>query len=49
MKKLNYKELIKESANELLFIEKQQERINCLNYVRFLRHLKEGSAETSYE
>lgn len=46
MKELNYKELIKESAEELLFIEKQQERINCLNYVRFLRYLKEGSAET---
>ena len=44
MKGLNYTEAIKESVSELKALEDLQKQVRYLNYVRFLRYLKEGSA-----
>ncbi len=44
MKGLNYIEEIKESVSELKALEASQTKVRFLNYVRFLRYLKDGSA-----
>jgi len=45
MKGLNYSEAIKESVEELKALESSQTKVRFLNYVRFLRYLKDGSAQ----
>lgn len=44
MRRLNYKEVIKESVAELLELEKAQKDARLRDRVRLLRYLKEGTA-----
>lgn len=46
MRRINYEEEIKESAAELLILEKAQKQARLRDRVRFVRYLKEGQAKT---
>lgn len=49
MARLNYQELIGEEAAELLRIEKEQKQARLRDRVRFIRLLKEGTAQTQQQ
>lgn len=46
MARLHYQELIKEEVTELLRVEKEQQQARIRDRVRFIRLLKEGTAQT---
>jgi len=46
MRKIDYKEVIQESLEELLQREKEQKQARMRDRVRFIRYLKEGQAST---
>jgi transposase len=49
MRIINYKEVIRESVEELLSIEKKQTKARLRDRVRFIRLLKAGTATTQVE
>jgi transposase len=46
---MKYASVIKESADQLLLIEKQQRQARLRDRIRFLRYLKEGRAQTQQQ
>ena len=49
MAAINYQEIIKEEVEELLLLEKGQKQARLRDRVRFIRLLKEGSAQTQQQ